>query len=159
MGEGFVRIPGPDDEEDDFAADIEDEDAPKRAAEAAEAEERAEIEALDRAAEAGSARDAEARKLWDREQALLARMAQIADRARGRPGRKDPAPARLDPQATSARRCHRMDAPPSARPPRWNDRRVLIFTENREGTKRYLRKILEAAIAGHGPRRRTHRDD
>ncbi len=27
--------------------------------------------------------------------------------------------------------------------PRWNDRRVLIFTENREGTKRYLREMLE----------------
>ena len=25
-------------------------------------------------------------------------------------------------------------------PPRWNERRVLIFTENREGTKRYLRE-------------------
>src|SRR5450830_1466942 len=32
--------------------------------------------------------------------------------------------------------------------PRWNDRRVLIFTENREGTKRYLREMLEQAIEG-----------
>ena len=30
----------------------------------------------------------------------------------------------------------------------WNERRVLIFTENREGTKRYLQSILEQAIAG-----------
>ncbi len=29
---------------------------------------------------------------------------------------------------------------------KWNDRRVLIFTENREGTKRYLKTILEQAI-------------
>ncbi len=32
--------------------------------------------------------------------------------------------------------------------PRWNNRRVLIFTENREGTKRYLKTILEQAIEG-----------
>src|ERR1035437_1215091 len=30
----------------------------------------------------------------------------------------------------------------------WNNRRVLIFTENREGTKRYLKSILEQAIEG-----------
>ncbi len=29
---------------------------------------------------------------------------------------------------------------------KWNNRRVLIFTENREGTKRYLKNILEQAI-------------
>ena len=33
-------------------------------------------------------------------------------------------------------------------PPRWNERRVLIFTENVIGTKRYLREMLEQAIAG-----------
>ena len=32
--------------------------------------------------------------------------------------------------------------------PHWNDRRVLIFTENVIGTKRYLREMLEQAIAG-----------
>jgi superfamily II DNA/RNA helicase len=31
---------------------------------------------------------------------------------------------------------------------KWNARRVLIFTENREGTKRYLKSILENAIEG-----------
>jgi hypothetical protein len=31
---------------------------------------------------------------------------------------------------------------------KWNNRRVLIFTENREGTKRYLKAILEQAIEG-----------
>ena len=31
-------------------------------------------------------------------------------------------------------------------PPEWTDRQVLIFTENREGTKRYLKSILEQAI-------------
>ena len=33
-------------------------------------------------------------------------------------------------------------------PPEWGNRRVLIFTENREGTKRYLKTILEQAIEG-----------
>ena len=47
-----------------------------------------------------------------------------------------PGPAR--PSASSRR----------AQPPKWNDRRVLIFTENREGTKRYLKTILEQAIEG-----------
>ena len=37
---------------------------------------------------------------------------------------------------------------PGGSPPRWNDRRVLIFTENREGTKRYLKAILDQAIEG-----------
>src|SRR5258707_6537146 len=32
--------------------------------------------------------------------------------------------------------------------PGWNNRRGLIFTENREGTKRYLKTILEQAIEG-----------
>ena len=36
--------------------------------------------------------------------------------------------------------------PTGGTPPRWNTRRVLIFTENREGTKRYLRDVLEQAI-------------
>ena len=37
---------------------------------------------------------------------------------------------------------------PEGTPPKWNNRRVLIFTENREGTKRYLKTILEQAIEG-----------
>ena len=40
------------------------------------------------------------------------------------------------------------DEPSGVHPPRWNDRRVLIFTENVGGTKRYLRTMLEQAIAG-----------
>ena len=40
------------------------------------------------------------------------------------------------------------DEPLTASPPRWNQRRVLIFTENVIGTKRYLREMLEQAIAG-----------
>ena len=145
--EAFLRTPGPDDEEDDFTGDIEDEDAPARAAAAADAEERAEIEALDSAAETASPHDAASRALWDREQALLVRMAQIADAARGLPDAKtgkllDWIRENLCPGLPPYGR-----AAPGA-PARWNHRRVLIFTENREGTKRYLRKILETAIAG-----------
>ena len=40
------------------------------------------------------------------------------------------------------------DDPLTASPPRWNERRVLIFTENVIGTKRYLREMLEQAIEG-----------
>ena len=38
-------------------------------------------------------------------------------------------------------------------PAEWTERRVLLFTENREGTKRYLKTTLEHAIEG------THRAD
>ena len=38
--------------------------------------------------------------------------------------------------------------PSASEAPRWNERRVLIFTENVIGTKRYLREMLEQAIAG-----------
>ena len=37
---------------------------------------------------------------------------------------------------------------PEGEPPAWTERRVLIFTENREGTKRYLQTLLERAISG-----------
>ena len=37
---------------------------------------------------------------------------------------------------------------PSGSTAQWNNRRVIIFTENREGTKRYLKTILEQAIEG-----------
>ena len=36
---------------------------------------------------------------------------------------------------------------PSGRAPRWKSRRVLIFTENREGTKQHLKTMIGAAIA------------
>ena len=36
--------------------------------------------------------------------------------------------------------------PTGAGPPEWNERRVLIFTENRAGTKRHLQDVLDQAI-------------
>ena len=117
--------------------------------ELAAAEEEAQIETITEAAESGAARDrgAEQAELWRREQALLDRMEAIAERARHVPDVKtlrlidwirDQMCPGLPP----------FGQPPRGRPPRWNERRVLVFTENREGTKRYLRNILEQAIAG-----------
>ena len=117
--------------------------------ELAEAEEDAQIEAITKAAESGATRDASAEQaeLWRREQALLDRMEAIAERARHVSDSKtlrlidwirDEMCPGLPP----------FGQPPPSRPPRWNERRVLVFTENREGTKRYLRNILEQAIGG-----------
>ena len=76
------------------------------------------------------------------------------------PGSAGVPPARAGgPQWTSRRRSASLEAsrppgpslydePPTASPPRWNERRVLIFTENVIGTKRYLREMLEQAIEG-----------
>ncbi len=117
--------------------------------ELAEAEEEAQIEAITEAAESGAARErgAEQAELWRREQALLDRMEAIAERARHVPDAKT---LRLIDWIRDEM-CHELPPfgqPPRGRPPRWNERRVLVFTENREGTKRYLRNILEQAIAG-----------
>ncbi len=133
----FVTPPDADDERGELAAD------------AAEAEEAAQIAAITAAAEADVPPDPDARvaALWRREQALLDRMQQVAEQARYQPDAK----TRRLVDWIRERMC--PDLPPFGRepagpPPRWNDRRVLIFTENREGTKRHLKAVLEQAIAG-----------
>ena len=112
-----------------------------------EAEEAAEIESFTATAEAASPRDATAEILWHREQALLAKMQAIAEKARYQPD------AKVGRLIDWIRENMCPDLPPIGRPakgkpPVWNHRRVLIFTENREGTKRYLKTILEQAIEG-----------
>ena len=112
-----------------------------------EAEEATEVEAITTAAEAESPRDATAEALWHQEQAILDRMQEIAEKSRYSPDAKvlrliDWMRVNLCP-----------DLPPFGKSPRdavpkWNNRRILIFTENREGTKRYLKAILEQAIEG-----------
>lgn len=112
-----------------------------------DAEETAQIESVTARAEAGSPRDANAEALWRREQALLDRMQEIAEKTRHRPDaktrslmdwiRENLCPA-LPPFGTQ----------PKGVTPKWQNRRALIFTENREGTKRYLKSILEQAIQG-----------
>ena len=69
------------------------------------------------------------------------------------PARKDaarslPRAAAAESAGDSAQRDRQAPAPAPAATPRWNDARVLIFTENVVGTKRYLREMLERAIAG-----------
>jgi superfamily II DNA or RNA helicase len=112
-----------------------------------EAEEAAALEAATAAAEAECPHDPAAEALWRREQALLDRMQEIAERTRHLPDAKtrrllDWIRENLCPELPP------LGQPPAGPPPRWRDRRVLIFTENREGTKRYLKAILDAAIEG-----------
>jgi superfamily II DNA or RNA helicase len=112
-----------------------------------DAEEAAQIEAVTASAEAAAPRGAAAEALWRREQALLDRMQEIAEATRHLPDEK----IRRLVDWMRANLC--PDLPPLGQasngpPPRWNGRRVLVFTENREGTKRYLRTILEQAIEG-----------
>ena len=164
---------------DDERAEYTDDDS--------EAEEAAQIAAINAAAEGGSAEDAQAEAIRRKEEALLDRMQEVASAARGLPdaktrcliawirdnlcpnlphhGQRPPGsagvpPARAGgPQWMSRRRPafpgepyppdpYRPGEPPTASPPHWNERRVLIFTENVIGTKRYLREMLEQAIAG-----------
>ncbi|MHB1345737.1 MAG: DISARM system SNF2-like helicase DrmD, partial [Thermoleophilia bacterium] len=112
-----------------------------------EAEEDAQIVAATEAAELGAATDSAAEALWQEEQQLLHRMQEVAEEHRHRPDAKtlclfewirDNMCPGLPPFGMRA----------SGAAPEWNERRVLIFTENREGTKRYLREILEQAIEG-----------
>ncbi|MDE0460314.1 MAG: DISARM system SNF2-like helicase DrmD, partial [Chromatiales bacterium] len=109
-----------------------------------EAEESKQIAALTAAAEVDSAHDAEA-ALWAQERQLLDRMQATAEASRHLPDAKTR-------QLIDWIREHQCpDLPPFGQalagdPPVWNTRRVLIFTENREGTKRHLKNILEQAI-------------
>ena len=112
-----------------------------------EAEEAAAVEAVTAAAEAESPRDASAEAHWHREQAILDQMQAIAEKSRYLPDAK----VRRLIDWMRANLC--PDLPPFGKQPKgalpkWNNRRVLIFTENREGTKRYLKEILEQAIEG-----------
>jgi superfamily II DNA or RNA helicase/vacuolar-type H+-ATPase subunit H len=107
----------------------------------------AEIESVTGFAEAEAPRDKAAEALWKHEQLLLTRMQEIADATRYAPDAKtrvliDWIRANLCPQLPPFGQ-HVTGATPA-----WNNRRVIIFTENREGTKRYLKRVLEQAIEG-----------
>lgn len=111
------------------------------------AQEAAQVEAVTIAAEAESPRDARAEQLWQRELALLDQMQEITETAR----------YELDAKLSRLIDWIRAELCPGLAPfgqrvkgpsPVWNNRRVLIFTENREGTKRYLKEKLEDAIVG-----------
>jgi len=115
--------------------------------EEAETEETTEIEAATATAESDSPRDPAAEVLWHREQALLDRMQEIAEQNRHVPDAKtryliDWIRLHLCPGLSP------FGQRPQGQPSNWLGRRVLIFTENREGTKRHLKEILEQAIEG-----------
>ncbi len=115
--------------------------------EEAEAEEAAQVEAATAEAEAEAPRDAAAEAMWRREQTLLDRMQKVADETRHLPD------AKLRYLIDWIRKNLCPGLPPFGQAPRgtaptWNTRRVLIFTENREGTKRYLKDVLEQVVAG-----------
>ena len=126
------------------AADADDERA-EWTGEDLEADEAAEIELVTQATEAAASRDGATAEQWTRERALLDRMEQIAEASRHTLDGKD----RCLLAWIREHMC--PDLPEfgrrsSGEPAQWNDRRVLIFTENREGTQRHLRSILEQAI-------------
>ena len=103
------------------------------------------------------------------ERRLLAEMAGIAEAARGLPDARvryliDWIRANLCPDLPPA-----GEAPAPGRPARWNETRVILFTEY-DDTKRYLRDQLAAAIAGtdraeariavyHGPTPQAEREE
>ena len=151
LDEEFLNTTGGDDDTRD-AVDLDagpqDEAALRADADATEdAEEELQIEVANREAEADLARDATAEEIWREELRLLARMQDVADAARTGPDAKthrliDWIRENMCPDLP------RFGTPVTGEPPSWNNRRVLIFTENRQGTKRFLRNALEAAIEG-----------
>ena len=131
----FTSVPDADDERGEWTP------------EELDSEEAAQIEAATLAAEAESPRDANAERLWSREKGLLDQMQAIAEKQRYQTDAK----GRRLIDWIRANMCYEL--PPFGKQskgpaPKWNNRRVLIFTENREGTKRYLKSILEQAIEG-----------
>jgi superfamily II DNA/RNA helicase len=110
-----------------------------------DAEEAAEIESVTATAEAETSHDASTEKLWRREQTILDQMQAIAEKHRYLPD------AKTRSLIDWIRKSLCPDLPAFGQQAqgaaaKWKDRRVLIFTENREGTKRYLKTILEQAI-------------
>lgn len=106
-----------------------------------EAQENAELENVTVAAELGVTHEA---ALWQKEKRLLDRMHEVAETARGRPE------AKFLKLLEWIRTNMVNDLPQwgqeAVEPVVWNERRLIIFTENREGTKKYLRSMLEHAI-------------
>ena len=126
---------------DDERAGVSDDDR--------EEEEATQIAAINAAAEGRAIGDAQMEAIRRKEEALLDRMQEVASAACGLPDAK----TRRLIEWIRDNLCPDLphDGKPSGSggaPPRWNERRVLIFTENVIGTKRYLREMLEQAIEG-----------
>jgi superfamily II DNA or RNA helicase len=129
----FLRAPDADDERAEWTSDE------------LEAEEAAQVAALTEAAETASGATDPDIESWKREQTMLDTMERIAEEHRHLPDAK----LRRLIAWIRDNMCPDLAADGTARrgaPARWNRRRVLIFTENREGTKRRIRELLELAI-------------
>jgi superfamily II DNA or RNA helicase len=128
----LLRSPGSDDEETEQTD--EDLDALDRQA----------IETVTHAVEAAAASSTAAEAQRERERQLLDEMEQIAAKYRNQPDGKDL--ALID--WIRENMCPGLPqfGERAGGTPEWNDRRVLIFTESREGTKRHLAEILGQAI-------------
>lgn len=104
------------------------------------------FESVTAESESGAKASAEEASQRDRELQLLDKMQEIAAQSRGVPDAKmrwllDWIRDNMCPIGPDGRGDH-------SEPARWNDRRILIFTENRQGTKRYVRELIERAIDG-----------
>lgn len=132
----LITAPGPDDEQ-----------APMSDEELREADTTA-VELVTLAAEASASPPPGDDPLWRRQIALLDRMQEVAERSRHLPDAK--ALKLID--WIRQHQCRELPEfgkrPAAGSAPSWTERRVLIFTESREGTKRWLHEILSEAIAG-----------
>ena len=128
----YTRPPGADDERGEWSdAEIEEEDA-------------AQTRSLTAASEAGTRGVLDA-SLWANEQRLLDQMQAITEETKHLPDAK----TRRLIDWIREHQCPSLPPfgeRPTGSVPLWNTRRVLIFTENRQGTKFYLRNILDQAI-------------
>ncbi len=108
-------------------------------------EEEAQVEAAS-AATLGPVTDTSDKEIFAREQALLDEMTEIAETARLKPDAR----VRCLIDWIRQKMCPGLPPPGKPRPaspPRWNDVRIIIFTEY-DDTKRYLQQHLAAAIEG-----------
>ena len=130
----FIRPAGSDDDQAEWDEEEQDQ------------EEVAQIESLTTVAEQKTEKSGDL-LMWQQEQQLLNQMQEIAEQNRSLPDAKalrliDWLRDKLCPGLPAFGK--RSEGPPAE----WNPRRVLIFTESREGTKRYMRNILQQAIEG-----------
>jgi len=131
----FTNAPDADDERGDATP------------ETADSEEATEVESITTATERAVGTGAHARDLWKCELDLLDSMQEVAQATRHLPDAKtryliDWIREHLCPDLPAFGKRARGPAPT------WRERRVIVFTENREGTKRFLKQILETAIEG-----------
>jgi hypothetical protein len=134
QGNLLTGVPGSDDEQAEWTP------------EELEAEEAVQVQAAAAEAEAEAPRGSDAEALWKRELALLDRMREVAEESRYGTDAKARALIEWLREHLCPGLPRRGEKPKGE--PKWGNRRVLIFTENREGTKRWLKGILEQAIEG-----------